>query len=205
MNVFAVPLSQNTFSMSALLGGARGVNTLAHSLANGGDMSFLNGHPLKERLATFMSTVVNQVTDSAEAIGKATKKVFQRDYVRPLVSFDDLKNIPPCMHLPIVYYKPIRESLEDGLIDGFGIDPKTLASRDIYEEVLKSGFRDDLTTDDFDKNGEIYIHFHWSTEDPELTHEEVEAIRDTRAYYDKFSTDPKTKHLDFTDCTSLHG
>lgn len=208
MNVYSIPLGNNMCSMGALFGGTQGTSMLMQSLSeNDPKLAFYNNEnsPLNARYKDFMG-IVSKLNESERIISNVTNKMVNSDYIRPIVSMADLEaGIPPSMHLPIVYYQPVRVMLEDGLVDGFGIDPKSLAPNDIYESVLQSGYVDNITSESLDEDDCVELVYKYNTDDPELTDDEVDAIRETREYIDKFMTDKATSHLDFTDYTSLHG
>lgn len=208
MNVYSVSLNSNMFSIGSLLGGNQGVNTLTQSLSsNDPRLAFYtnSNSPLRDRFQSFVKGVVNVVSETGAVIRKTTDIVINRNYYRPLQSLDALSDVPKCMQLPIVYYEPVRTLLEDGLISGYGIDPRELESEDIFVPVLNSGYVKDLTAEDVPEDGYITITHHYSTADPQLTPRQINAIRLTREYIDKVMMEEATKHLDVTDPKSLRG
>lgn len=74
---------------------------------------------------------------------------------------------------------------------------------DPFENACESG-KIRYTADDI-KDNKIDVEYKSDSDDRELTPEQALALSSTRDYIDEFMDNPKTRHLDFTDPTSLHG
>lgn len=206
MNVSCLSLASNNISMGALLG-TTGSSELLRNInaASGGTTYFGSANdPHRGIHQTFMQMVVNPLRTASAAIANVQAKLERKDTMRAINSIEELeRGIPPTMHLPIVYYPPIRKMLEDERIDGFGIDPKQLDVEDIYADILKSGYIE-FSSEDLDKDGGITMAHIFNSDDQELELEEIEFIRATREYIDEFMNDEDTSFMDFTDYPSLH-
>jgi len=139
----------------------------------------------------FINDIINPLK---ETLGIVRKKInIQLDdanTIRPLTSLEDLINPPPVMILPIVTFKPIRKLLEEGRIDGYGINPQYLPEEDVYDRLINNGKVDDILNSllpkknkETDETEYYIIHRNVITsEDPDLTFEELDAIEETREF-----------------------
>ena len=206
MQVNELSLNTNVFSLGALLG-SQGENSLIQSINDRCGASSYFGSvldPFRAGFTNFMNTVVQPIRDVGLKLFSTADKLFNPDQYRAIDSIQELKRgIPPCMHEGIIYYPPMRTFLEEGRIEGFGFDPKSLREDDPYEPVLENGFLE-IHSSTLDKDGHITQVFNENTDDPILSFDEVEMLRTTRAYIDKFMEDEATKYFDFTDYPSLH-
>ncbi len=202
----ALTLNTNLLSLSSLLGTDSSQSALSELNARSGGSSFFNSasDPFRDGFSLFMKTVVNPLREVSQMAKTTVNKLFTKDVARPIISLEELKKgVAPCMQLPIVYYAPLRQMLEEERIFGYGINPRTLEDTDIYEPHIESGHVG-FTSEDLDKSGKITIHFHEDSSDINLSMEDREALRETRRYIDEFMADEDTKCLDFTDPTNLH-
>ena len=150
-----------------------------------------------------MQNVVAPIRQVTVKMAGTAAKLFRKDEYRALTTEDDLRWVPPCMHLPIVYFQPIRRMLEEERIEGFGIDPSTLADEDPYENLCKSGVVDDIHSSNF-PDGEITIPHYEATDDPKLTWEEVDKLRATREFLAELLLNEDTAHYDPTNYPAIH-
>lgn len=205
MQISELSLDSSMFNVSSLLG-TNGSQDLLRSInQRSGAGSFFGSmyDPLREQFNCYMTQVVEPIRRVGEKIEGLADQIFHRDRFRAIDSIAELKKgIPPCMYPGIVYYEPIRNMLNDERIDGFGIDPSTMLPYDPYKNVCASGR---ASSDDMDENGCYTIHISMSSDDPDLSPEEIMDLKLTRDFIDVFMADDKTKHLDFTDYPSLHG
>ena len=150
-----------------------------------------------------MNQVVEPIRQVGAAVANVAQKLFRKDEIRPLTCEDDLRWIPPSMHLPIIYFKPIRQMLEEERIEGFGIDPATLCDEDPYEDLCKSGVVNIHSTW-LEKDGSYQLNFYESTVDPDLTPEQIAAIRSSREFLEEFINNSLTEHYDPTNYPAIH-
>lgn len=206
MQISHMSLDTNILSLGAILGQSSSQSLINSINARCGGGSFFNTNndPFRTGFEHFMQQVVNPIRNVGITLANTAKQIFQQDVMRPITTPKELeRGIPPAMQLPIIYYPPIRQMLDEERIDGFGIDPATLEDEDPYATVLESDFVE-LHSTTVNAKGEFTMH-HWEkSTDPELTEEEKMAIRLTREYIDIFMNDPETQSLDFTDYPNLH-
>jgi len=106
--------------------------------------------------------------------------------IRPLISEEDFKNVPPCMHLPILTYTPIKKLLNKGRIYGFGYDAENINKQeDVYDRLINNGKVDNISSDTLPDNGYIYHEEIIKSEDPILSFDELDMIEETRKFIDK--------------------
>lgn len=206
MNVSQLSLDSNILSLGAMLGtsGSQDLINNINSRCGGGSFFSEIADPFRQGFQNFMTQIVEPIRKVETALHSTAKALFCKDVYRPITSIKDLeKGVPPCMFSSIVYHAPVRKLLEEERIDGWGIKADDLEEGDIYANVLENGHvRFDSST--LDKNGEITIHFKESTEDPEVTYEDVQAIRATREFLDEFMSDEITSAIDPTAYPNLH-
>lgn len=206
MNLAALSLNSNLFSLGALLGTSGTQDLISSINQRCGSGSFFGSmdDPFRAGYRAFMNTIVEPIRQVQHTLANTAKALFHKDVYRPIDSRKELeKGIPPCMQLGIIYYPPIRKMLEEESIDGFGIDPKTLRDDDPYQPVLESGYKE-LHSTVTGKNGEFEIVWHEHTDSPELDDKEIDALRRTRDYIDRFIVDDETQCFDFTSFPDFH-
>lgn len=136
----------------------------------------------RAQTSPFIQNIIIPIQQTALELKTTTVKLSRQDQIIPLSKPEDFSWVPPSMHWPIVLYQPIRELLEDGRVEGFGINPDWLPEENCYERILKSGT---WTDEDFAEDGTFTIRFEWDADDPELTDDEKDAIRTTYSAIDE--------------------
>lgn len=206
MLVQTMQLDTNLVNLSSLLGVRGHQEVLQHINQNaGGSYYGSESDPFRQGFQTFMNQVVEPIRQASVKISNVINNFVIKDEIKCIDNVKILaKGIPPKMQLPIIYYEPVRTMLDDGAIDGFGIDPSKLAKDDPYADMCKSGVVD-ITTDTVNDKGEYEVEFIWNSDDPDLTPEEIMNITLTREFIDKFLKDETTKYLDPTNYPELHG
>ena len=207
MQVSTMSLDSSILDLGALLGTGGSESLIRNINQRCGNTAFFGSasDPFREGFNTFMTQIVQPIRDMGRAIEKATNKLFDKDQIRPITCRNDLKHIPPCMHLPIVYTPAVRKLLEEERIDGFGINPKDLEEEDPYLRSLNSGA--EIHSSTLDKNGEVMITVALGDkdEDPYFIEDLTDRfyVRTAREYIEMFLEDPETKHLDPTDYPNI--
>lgn len=207
MQISTMSLDSSILDLGALLG-TNGSDTLIRNINQRcGNQNFFGSEddPFREGFRNFMHEIVQPLRDMGRAIEKATAKIFDRDQYTPIVSRNDLKHIPPCMHLPLIYSHPLRKLLEEERIDGWGINPKDLEEEDPYERCLNSGAEIHSSTLSKDGEYELHIALEGNDEDPAYIANPSDRaiVRSAREYIKMFLEDPETKHLDPTDYPNI--
>lgn len=205
MNISEMSLDTNLLSLGSLLGTSGSAELVRDINMHCGNSTFFGSaeDPFRTGFSHFMQTIAEPIRQMNTALLAAAKKAFDPDRIVPITTPKGLCNIPPSMHLPILYFPPVRAMLEEERIDGFGISPKHLDDGDIYAGVLEDGHVE-LTSDNLGKDGEYTVHCHWSSDEPELDAEERDAIRETREFIWNFMNGEETEHFDVTDYPNLH-
>lgn len=139
------------------------------------------GSDFDQRRQEFFDRHVRRMDDISIDIARTVNLVVNPDQFRILNSFEDFQAIPPCMQLPIIMFEPVRRAFLEGRIEGFGFDPENLPKEDVYGRLI-----DNFTCEDvlaaMDENGEYEVTGVMSTDDPEVSSDELYAIRKTREY-----------------------
>lgn len=99
--------------------------------------------------------------------------VFMDDKIICIDSEEKLmKGVPKTMEMALITSDSLRRALENDEIYGFGIDPKNLPEKDIYDRLINNC----LTNDNGIGIGYV------SSEDPMLTIKDLDNIEDTRYF-----------------------
>ena len=186
-------------SIGAMIGNVHSPEVLERlNMASGGGVIFGQpGDPYAERYSALRSLLMDNLNIADQIVTKARELVNEPERMIPITSIDAVRDIPPCMKLPIVTYEPIRQLLEAGRINGFGIDPRFLPDEDIYGRLINNGkVLIDKNTKD------VEFAWHWKSDDPVLTDNDIEAIEQTRGWIDNWlynEMKPGGSYIDPTD------
>ena len=202
----SLSLDTNLLSLGAILGTSGSSELISNINQRCGSGSFFGSmeDPFRTGYQAFMTKIVEPIRHVQQTLFSTAKSLFHKDVYRPIDSRKELeKGIPPCMQLGIVYYAPIRRMLEEESIDGFGIDIKTLREDDPFESVLNSDYVE-LHSDVLRGKGDFDMFHYEYSDSPELSDDEISALRKTREYIDRFIVDDETQCFDFTSFPDLH-
>lgn len=206
MVVNQLSLDSNVLDIGALLGTSGRQDLVREINAHCGGGSFFGTEmdPYKDSYSSFINTIVAPIRQARNDLMQVSSNLFKVDQYRAITSVAELeKGIPPCMRIGIITYPPLRKQLEEERIDGFGMKAENLPEEDVYGRLISNG-QFEIHSSTLGKNGEIEVNWEFSTDDPEVTREELDMLEDTRAFIDKFMSDDDTKYLDFTDYPNLH-
>lgn len=202
----SLSLDTNLLSLGAILGTSGSSELISNINQRCGSGSFFGSmeDPFRTGYQAFMTKIVEPIRHVQQTLFSTAKSLFHKDVYRPIDSRKELeKGIPPCMQLGIVYYAPIRRMLEEESIDGFGIDIKTLREDDPFEPVLNSDYVE-LHSDVLRGKGDFDMFHYEYSDSPELSDDEISALRKTREYIDRFIVEDETQCFDFTSFPDLH-
>jgi len=142
----------------------------------------------------FVREVVEPARQAIQRVRDTIKVYDDPDFntIRSLTKIDDLANVPPMMHLPILTYGPVRKLLLEGRISGYGYDVNSIPEEDVFGRLIDNG-RVDMGKwiaegADFKHLPDIISEVHPLT-DPDLSEEQLEAIENTRKLIDKVLSD----------------
>lgn len=201
-------LNTNMLDLGAMLGTQGKVDLIRQINENAGGGSFFGGatDPFRERFQAFTNSIIIPIRQASQMVADTVRDIINPDHYRSITSIAELKKgIPPCMWYGIVYQNDVRDLLTKGVIDGFGIDPNTLADKDPYENLCQSGNSGWISYKDLNEKGEYIVNFMYDSTDPELTPNEALCLSDTRDYIKEFLTDQNTQFIDPTDYPNLRG
>jgi hypothetical protein len=150
------------------------------------------GSEFDQRRNEFFMRYVQPVDQVAHEIRSTVNALLNPDYFRALESIEDLRSIPLCMEMAIATFAPIRQGIMEGRFEGFGYDPNTLPE-DVFGRL-----NDNFTCEDvgasMDEEGRFQTSAIIYSDDPELSDDDLYAIRRTRDYLkhvlDKTDRDP---------------
>lgn len=207
VTITSFSLDSNRIGLGTLIGqhGQQEIMRQVNAAAGGGSFFGSAEDPFANHFNRFMNDVVKPIYNTGLQIAQTVGNLINPDQYRLINSVAELaKGVPPCMQEGIIYYKPIREGINSGKYDGFGVDPSKLASSDPYEKICESGYYeyDNSTVSD---NGEIHVEIEQCSDDPVLTPMEEVDLSMTRKFLFDFINDEDTGILDPTSYPDLHG
>lgn len=188
-------------SASALLGTAAGPEILHEINSRVGATFIGTRYDMVDN--AFMQNVV-MPTRQAIAIGSHTAAVLiNPDTIVALDTIEKFNEIPSSMFLPILTYAPVRRLLARGRVDGWGIDADRLPEEDVYGRLIDNGKVEDLLTHVLtSEEGDITFEYNFSSEDPDLSFDDLDAIETTRRTVDRILAETE---LDPTNISSVRG
>jgi hypothetical protein len=128
----------------------------------------------------FIENIIIPIKQTAAKILDTTALYFNPDIIKALFTLDDFKRVPPSMQESIVLFQPVRELLEQGRVTGWGFNPEWLPAEDVYDRLINNGRVPDVLKAEKDEQGRITFTTRHVSTDPVLTHEQIEAIEETR-------------------------
>lgn len=129
----------------------------------------------------FFNKYVAPANRMAIELSKTVNALINPDRIRILESIEDFRSIPMSMEMPILLFPPIRQAVEEGRMWGFGYDPSTLPTEDVYGRLIDN-FSCDNVELAMDDKGYYPIEATFWSDDPELSDDELTAIERTREY-----------------------
>jgi hypothetical protein len=191
-------------SITMLLGdGGRGSQEILSKInnrwGNTGVVFGSSSDPFADRFSDFRKAFVNVARDTAEFLNNSAMLIMDRNEIVELKNAKSLMNVPPCMYIPILSYPPVRELFDKELIYGWGIRKDTIPVEDEYSRIINNGYigPDPITgviPDEYE--------WHWKSDDPEHTIDELDMLMRSRMFVDAFireQTKPGGSLLDPTD------
>ena len=158
-----------------------------------------------QKFKEFSSMIASQTKLIADSVLKAVEAVTCPNKIQAIESEDDLKNVPPCMFIPILTMPEVRPLFEGGQLSGWDVDPAQLPSEDVVGRLLNNG-RIDTGAEDYDRDSPMSWTF--KTGDPDYTVEELRKIRTTRNFISAFLEEqmgPGGDQKDITDIPNRMG
>ena len=178
-------------SMSALLGAQGSQKLLEHINPQMGNSYFGSTvDKYQSQYNNFLTTYIEPIREANAFIKIAVDKLYDVDTIRPIETYDDLRNIPSSMVLPLLTYNPLYKLLKQGRIDGWGFiadnleDTKESMDRLIdkngtVELMFDEPIRSENGVDTYVASSEV-----WSYETP-YSLEEREYIWNARTFIQK--------------------
>lgn len=166
-------------SLGSLIGSRVSVD-IYNDINNSGYQSFF-GDQFDHMRNEFFNRYVRPMDELNLDISRTVNALINPDRFRILNSVEDFRSIPPCMEMAICLYEPIRQGMVEGRIEGFGWIPETLPEEDVYGRLL-SNFECLDVQEASDGEGYYEVHGTLMTDDPDLSDDELWAIRKTRQY-----------------------
>lgn len=190
MRVHAATAIMGTPDVGMLMGAVAPQSTLDafnsnYGTAGLGDFEFGGVNDvMASAYKTFTNAIVKPVEQTMIMLEKGKALIRYKDQMITLRTEDDLESVPKCMHIPIMTSPMLRGMFMDERIDGFGIEPEDMPHFDPYENVLEYGYIETDHEGNFPKH-DIST---WSTDDPDISLEDVDHLRASRNFIEVFIT-----------------
>lgn len=203
-------------SMSALLGTKGDSMLLSHiNKAIGSNYFGSTNDRYATQYNNFLSTYIEPIKLANNEIRVAVERLQNPEGIRKIDNYDDLRNVPSSMMMPILTYGPMFTLLRQGRIDGWGFNPDWLEEeKDIYDRLIdKNGVLDiseenpeypegSELDEDQDPKDTYIQRTEYDLLDPEITHEDRIFIMETRDFIQKILDETD---LDPTDLDNIRG
>lgn len=184
-------------TLAPLIGSSVGSSSLLSSInAELKGSNFFNSVEdiLSEGRRMFITNIVQPIREVGHTLANLITTMDQQDKILPIITEEQLRNIPPCMYDPILQYQPIRKLFDEGRIFGFGCD--FIPEGDPYGRLIRNGVIENVQ-EAMDKDGNITFEWEFVSTDPDLSFEEIDSIEETRLYLDKILADTKFDPTDY--------
>ena len=133
---------------------------------------------LSEHCQKFVDNVITPAQKMREKIKALHVGIDQgRDEFIWFDTIDDMKFIPECMRLPLLYQKNVRKLAEDGRIDTFGYDIAGLTKDNPWQRLIDNGVIKDVTECPLvDGKYELTFINIWKSTDPVISERDLSCI-----------------------------
>ncbi len=163
-----------------------------------GDRDDFNG----ARGTYFQQLVTDPINVAMIEIQSSVGFLMGSNEIRPLVTEESLLTVPDVMKVGILTSPTIRPHFESGRLYGWNIEPSILPDEDIIGRLIGNGMVQQTLND----KGKLefaqeYIEWTWTSDDPEMTLDEVDMYEDSRTYFEdylKLQMSPEGQMLDPT-------
>lgn len=140
---------------------------------------------INDLMSRARESFVTNIIQPIRAVGNTVKNLvnivdYDERYI-PITNEELMQRVPACMFEPILFYKPIRKMFNEGRIFGFGYE--YVPTEDCYERLINNGNVEDVRAA-MDKEQFVEFKYEFQSDDPDLTFDELESIRETREYID---------------------
>lgn len=129
----------------------------------------------------FFNQIVQPIFVAQQQLTTVAQITQNPDAIRPLVTLEDFKYIPPSMQMPILLMPEVMDLHARGRVWGFGIDPEDLKDAfdgNPWERVAYNGVVNDVF-DKMDDQGRYTSRYVWCTDDPVIDYDDRLALRET--------------------------
>lgn len=132
-----------------------------------------------DRYKAFTDLITNRDKEVIKAVERTIEVTFRPDKIQEIFSLEDLKEVPPCMFIPILTMPNMRSLFEEGKLDGWGIKSQDLPDEDIAGRLLNNGT---FCTGDEGYTRDSLVSFTIQTGDPDYTFDELSILRSSREW-----------------------
>lgn len=152
---------------------------------------------------SFIATHIEPIRAANSSIRAAAQRMVDTDSVREIDSYDALREIPPCMMIPVLTDAPMYKLLLQGRIDGWGFKASQLEDeKEMYDRLIETNGRIEFMDDEVDEDGQFTQTFDYYSDDVDMTHDERLMFMNTREFVRKVLDETR---LDPTDLDNLRG
>ena len=191
-----------TPSLGAMLGTSHNPEILAEINAeSGGGVIFGQvGDPYAERYRN-IRLQMEQLDLVNLTVQRTAQAIQNPDVYMAITDVNDAYVVPECMKLPILLYQPVRTLLEEHRIYGYGIKPENLPKGDVFGRLLDNGKSVINDGEKVEGGREVTFTWEWMTDDPKVTEDDLDKIKETREWLDFFLQEQMKINGDWRDPT----
>lgn len=136
---------------------------------------------LAKARSMFVENIIQPIRDIGNTLRNIINITEYDDRVIAITEEEMLKCIPTSMHMPILTYAPMKKLFDEGRIFGFGYE--YVPEEDVYGRLISNGTVEHVL-DNISDEGEIIFNYEFRGDDPELSFDELQSIRETREFID---------------------
>ena len=149
--------------------------------------------PFSTQHQYFIDRVVAPIQQVARQFKQQYKELLhpkECNVFKPIRSLEDLEEgIPECMWEAVAMHPVVREYGKQHRVDLFGMDVVNLPKENPYERLMRNGVAS-FTAEELKANGGKYtVEFEYHSDDPQLTDDELDDLRDTYDFITSFYHD----------------
>lgn len=152
---------------------------------------------------TFVTRFIEPIRIANLAVQQTAARLNHIDTYITLQTEDDLRNIPPCMMLPILTEPKMHSLHRQGRIDGWGFNSEWLVDEvEMYTRLIDTNGVNDLTCENSLATDDVSLQWVHDVDDIVLTADERQMIEDSRRYVNRLLEETS---LDPTDVDNIRG
>ena len=134
----------------------------------------------------FFNNIVNPIAEMKEKLQFTIGNISLVDDFVWFKEIEDMKYIPECMRVPLLYHPYVRKLASEGRIEDFGIDVDTFDKENPYQRLIDNGVIKNVADCPIEDGHHVLeFKWEWHSTDPILELKQLECIRRMYELIDK--------------------